>query len=96
VTTTIHDCLTDPCPICVLETRLDFATDKPWTGGERDLTAIIEHLIILRSEPNPDAKRNPPVPPTRERRRPALLAAISATRHARPCTPPTARDYFSY
>ena len=96
MTMTMHDCLIDPCPICAIERRLDFATDRLWRGDERELKETLEHLKILRSGSGPDVERTAAASPTRDRRRPGLLAALSAMGRARPFIAPTASDYFCY
>jgi hypothetical protein len=95
-TMTIHDCLTDPCPICAIENRLDFPTDTPWRGDQREFKKIVKDLKILRGDSSPDVERRPAASPTRDRTRPTLLAALSATRLARPYLPPTGSDYLCY
>jgi hypothetical protein len=92
----MHDCLIDPCPICAVEHRLDFPTDRPWKGDHRELKKVMEHFKILRGESSPDIERSPAASLTRERTRPNLLAALRATRLVVPYRPPTRSDYLCY
>ena len=94
-TMTMHDCLITPCPICAIENRLDFPTDRPWTGDQRELKKTMEHLTILCGESSPDVERSS-ASRTRDRSRPTLLVALSASRLTRPYIPPTPSDYLCY
>ena len=94
---TVHRCSIDRCPICAIQSRQDFATDSPWRGDVRELTEVVEHLKVLRSQWGLDVEAAQPASPTRDRKRTSLLDALwCAMRRSWQYIPPTASDYFSY
>ena len=73
---TVHRCSIHPCPICAIQSRQDFPADSPWRGDARELTEIVEHLKVLRSQWGLDVKAAQPASPTRDRKRTSLLGAV--------------------
>jgi hypothetical protein len=91
---TTHDCLIDPCPICAIEGRLQFATETPWNGDKSKLKETVEELTILRRRGHHAALTA--AAPRPRKRPPTLSAALNVMSHSRAYIPPTASDYFSY
>ena len=85
----------EPCRICAIQSRQDFATDSPWRGDGRELRQMVEHLKVLRSQWGLDVEAAQAASPTRDRKRTSLLGALSAMRRSWEYIPPTASDYFS-
>ena len=93
---TMHRCSIEPCPICAIHSRQDFANDGRWRGDVRELREIVEHLKVLRSQWGLDVEVAQAGSPTRDRKRTSLPGALSAMRHSWQYIPPTESDYFSY
>ena len=92
---TIHDCLIDPCPICVIEGCVKVTTETPWTGATWKLKATVEGLTILRQQGHYAALTPAASPPPRQKR-PTLFAALNSISHSRLYAPPNAIDSLPY
>ena len=91
----IDDSVSDLCPMCAIESRLEFVTDRPWSGDERKLKEAIGDLAMQKQSGHHGAL-TPGASESRSRARPTLLTALGAMRRARAYMPPKASDYFSY
>jgi hypothetical protein len=92
----LHDCLIDPCPICAIDRRLDFPTDTPWRGDQRELKQTVKHLKILRGESGPDVDSGPAAAPHQRSDTTCSPSGCERDQTSPQYIPPTGSDYICY